>query len=67
MIIRRVREYDCQNCCAVLCTTVVHSETHTHEQFLKLSVGPVGFMFRFSVDVALIFVFLPFCFCAVCF
>jgi len=50
MIIRRVRECDCQNCCAVLCTTVVHSETYTHEQFLK-------FMFMFSVTVALLFVF----------
>ena len=25
--------------CAVLCMTVVHNDAHTHEQFLKLSVG----------------------------
>jgi len=25
--------------CAVLCTTVVHSDMHTHEKFLKMSVG----------------------------
>ena len=24
--------------CAVLCTTVVHNDMHTHEQFLKISV-----------------------------
>ena len=24
--------------CAVLCTTVVHNDTHTYEQFLKMSV-----------------------------
>ena len=31
--------------CAVLCTTVVHNDTHTYKQFLKLSVG---LRFRFS-------------------
>jgi len=25
--------------CAVLCMTVVHNDTHTHELFLKMSVG----------------------------
>jgi len=38
----------------VLCTTVVHSDTHTHEQFLEMSVGLgfVGFFvhfFRFGI------------------
>jgi len=27
------------SCCVVCDTTVVHSGTHTHEQFLKMSVG----------------------------
>ena len=34
---------------AVMCTTVVHSDTHTHEQFLKMSVG-LGLL-RFSLCV----------------
>jgi len=25
--------------CAVLCTTVVHNDTHTREQFLNLHIG----------------------------
>jgi len=25
--------------CSVLCTTVLHNDIHTHEQFLKMSVG----------------------------
>ena len=25
--------------CAVMCTTDVHNDTHTHEQFLKMTVG----------------------------
>jgi len=42
---------DYQNC-AVLCMTVVHSDTHTHEQFLKLTVGLVfgrPFVKRFAL------------------
>jgi len=34
---------------AVMCTTVVHNDTHTHEQFLKMSVG-LGLL-RFSLCV----------------
>jgi len=33
--------------CAVLYTTVVHNDTHTHEQFLKLSMGlSLGLLFN---------------------
>ena len=41
-------------CCVVLCRpmTVVHNDTHAHEQFLKLSAG-LGLVFvrllRFSI------------------
>jgi len=40
--------------CAVLCTTVVHTNAHTHEQFLKMSVDlGLGLvfvrLFRFSI------------------
>jgi len=39
---------------AVLCTTVVHNDTHTHEQFLKMTAGlGLGLvfvrLFRFSI------------------
>jgi len=38
--------------CAVLCMTVVHSDMHTREQFLKMNVG-LGLvfvhLFRFSI------------------
>jgi len=34
--------------CAVLCTTVLHSDTRTHEQSLQLTVR---FTFRFSLWV----------------
>jgi len=46
-----------QNCfCAVLCTTVVRNDAHTHVQFLKMSVGfglSLVFvsLFRFSIFV----------------
>jgi len=38
----------------LLCTTVVHSDMHTHEQFLKVNVGlglglVVLRLFRFSI------------------
>jgi len=44
---------DYQNCSLLLCMTVVHNDTHTREQFLKLSIG-LGlafcvFKFRFFV------------------
>jgi len=38
--------------CAVLCTTVVHNDMHTREQFLKISVGlglVIVHLFRFSI------------------
>ena len=40
--------------CALFCTTVVHNDMHTHEQFLTMSVG-LGLGF---VVVHLHFVFL---------
>jgi len=48
------RECSSELFCAVLCTTVVHNDAHTHEQFLKLSVGLyLGFacLFWFSIFV----------------
>jgi len=36
--------------CGVLCTTVVHIDTHTCEQFLKLTVG-LGLGFAFCAFV----------------
>jgi len=44
--------------CAVLCMTVVHSDTHTH----ILAVLKVDCWFRFLLDLGLLFVLLPFCF-----
>jgi len=36
--------------CAVLCPAVVHNDTHTHEQFLKFTIG-------FSLDSGFLFVY----------
>jgi len=42
----------------VLCTTVVHNDTHTREQFLKMTVG-LGLvfvcLFRFSIACVICF------------
>jgi len=38
--------------CTVLCTTAVHTDMHTHQQFLQMSVGLGLFfvhLFRFSI------------------
>jgi len=42
--------------CAVLCTTVVHNDTHIREQFLKMNVG-----FRFSFNFLCACLGLAFC------
>jgi len=44
----------------VLCVTVVHNDTHTYEQFLKISVGlGLGFVF---VDLFRFRILCVFCF-----
>ena len=52
MIVWRIRGKLSELFCAVLCTTVVHNDMHTYEQFLKMSVG-LGLvfarLFRFSI------------------
>jgi len=52
-----------------LCMTVVHSDTHTHEQFLKLSVGlGLGLVFVcvFTFSILRVFCFtLDCCSCVV--
>ena len=47
---------NCTFCAAVLCTTVVHNDTHTYEQFLKTSVG-----LSFSLDFFACLIGLAFC------
>jgi len=42
----------------VLCTTVVHSDTHTYEQFLKMSVGlGLGLVFVYLFEFSILRVF----------
>jgi len=58
-----------QNCMysAVLCMTVVHSDTHTRQQFLKLSVDlalALVFVCLFKFNILCVF---QFCSCTVCF
>jgi len=53
MFVRRIREKIIRTVlhCAVLCTTVVHSDTHTR------TVLKVHCWFRFSLGLGLLFVF----------
>ena len=60
-IVWRIRGRLSKLFCAVLCTTVVHNDTHTYQQFSKLTTDLGFFRFRFFR------VFLPFCFCAIWF
>jgi len=55
MIVWRIRGKIIKLFCAVLCMFVVHNDMHTHEQFLKLTVGlSLGLvfvlLFRFSIS-----------------
>jgi len=53
MVVWRIRGKLSELFCAVFCTSVVHNDTHTHEQLLKLTAG-LSFglvyvrLFRFS-------------------
>jgi len=43
--------------CAVLYTTVVHNSTHTHEQFVKMSLGlGLGLFFVHLLRLSTLFV-----------
>jgi len=47
-----------QNCSMLLCTTVIHNDMHTHEQFLQFTVGlRLVFvrLFSFSIFVCMFF------------
>jgi len=50
---------DYETFCPVLCSTVVHIDTHTHEEFLQLTVGlDLGFLkirFAFCMFFAILF------------
>ena len=56
----------------MLCTTIVHSDMHTHEQFLKMSVGlGLGLvfvrLFTFSILCFFLFQLRLVCSCVVSF
>ena len=60
MIVWRIRGKLSELFCAVACTTVVHNDMHTHEQFLKMNVGfGLGLvfvhLFRFSILCVFLF------------
>jgi len=58
MIVWGIRGKLSELCCTGLCTTVVHSDTRTYEQFLKMSVGlGLGLVFVSLLTFSILCVF----------
>ena len=68
MVVSKIRGKLSELFCAVLCMTVVHNDTHTHQLFLNLSVGlDLGLVFVHLLRFSILCFFSGLAYCLQCF